>query len=300
MSDSRKKGSFFSITIRPHPDNALLDFQFLKKYFDRNFSESLVSIENKNHYQCAVISKTDKRPDNIKKTLMDCYQKADGRLFTDDERKSAICVKITADIEYTIGYVQKETSPIYNTIKTYDLQKCYEKYKTGIGKFDKTDNVATKFTMNQIAELFVESFFLIPFWNTKSISDYIPTYLREVSPFVSYQTYQKIKQESFLEYLNLRVDFQRHGGIVKDLKTKNKNFINILSIDKNIENAVEEQESETKSVSFEEGLSDQETDGYTSEEYSDNPFTYSEEESLSSEESYDPWSPKASLLRKET
>lgn len=233
MSDSRKKSKYFSITIRPHPDNGLVSFDFLKKYFDRNFSESLVSIEQQNHYQCAVIAKVEKRPDNIKKTLMDCYQKADGRVFTDDERKCAVCVKITADIEYTIGYVQKETVPVYNTIKTYNLQSCTDKYNTGVGKFDKTDNVATKFSVPQVAELFIQSFFNIPFWETKSISDYINVYFAQVSPYISFTTYQRIRQDSFLEYLNFRVDFRRiHNGKTPDLNPDDKLLISILNVER--------------------------------------------------------------------
>lgn len=225
MAYERKKGNVFSITIRPRQD--LPKFDIYRKYFDKQFTKYHVGLEGDggNHYQCIGVTKDLAYPHNIKQSLV----RLSG--FTDpDERKRAVCVKLHADEVYLLGYTSKEGQKIESTGFTEeDYERAQEALDSGVGKFNKFDNRADKFTLNQIAELFVESYL-----NTTThlpISNYMEAYLTEVSPFISYQTYQKIKKDSFEEYLEKRVlaHRNRQNKVPTNYKTKNKNYILILN-----------------------------------------------------------------------
>lgn len=217
MSD-RPKGSVFSISVHPR---VIHDFSLMESWFKKNFQQNYITLEHGNHWQCCCISVDEKLTSNVLKNIKIQYQKRCKYTFDDDENGKekgdhgkAIVVKLHADPEYLIGYCRKdgdgEYEELLNTITVYDLTKCDARYASGEAKFDILQQVNSKFTLNQMAELFIESFLNLPDWKQRKISDVVPAMKIEVSSMISYQTFQKLKSEAFLEYLQDRIHAHRN------------------------------------------------------------------------------------------
>lgn len=133
--------------------------------------------------------------------------------------KSAIKLIHHGDENYLLGYLQKTDCSTVLDQKGQDpfhLADCLEKFETGIsdkpymGKTKKQDFKERKYTMDQLADMYVEFLLEKKITSYTQIELHHDSWLTTVVKKVNYQTYQKINTDKFLDYVRVRLNAEKN------------------------------------------------------------------------------------------
>lgn len=231
----RSTYTIFSLTYRPKDPHKV---QVPTKWFNDNCSHYIVSFEKEDeglHLQCGIQTSKPQHVHNLKTTFKRALNKL-GIKLTPDENKVAIKIKPHADWMYLVGYCLKEqTRPILHPPSYFNeelIREAKTRYESGEAMYAGFKRQSNKLTIDQIADLIVTSYHHTYPLESSIHQEHINSYLRVISDHYSFSTYQKIKHESLLEYVNNRLS----NLVASELNYTSK--VELFTEDKTIKNKI--------------------------------------------------------------
>lgn len=241
----------FSLTYSPNDDNKVL---IPHSWFKEFCSHYIIGTEHTQkgmlHLQCGIQTVRPQHAHNLKTT----FTRALGLMgvkLTKEQNKVAVKIKPHADWMYLVGYCLKECKDPIMQPKTFftkeTIDEANSRYDSGQAMYNGFKRASNKLTVDQLADLIISTYHYNypdePSIHQSLFNDYI----RCISKYISFSTYQKIRHESLFEYVNHRlslIERKFSPSIIYKLYTDDKIIKNKILSDSKDKDALSNQTSE--------------------------------------------------------